>query len=64
MNKPMDKKSESVSKKVGDAVERTGEKITQAGAEKIGGAVKRAGDKLEHSSDSSFKKEIPGSRRP
>lgn len=35
----------------GDAIERAGDKITQAGFEKVGAAVRKAGDKLEHSAD-------------
>ena len=35
----------------GDAIERVGEKLTQAGFEKAGAAVHKAGDKIEHSRD-------------
>lgn len=41
----------SFTKKAGDMLERTGEKIKNAGATKLGNAVYRAGNKLEHSSD-------------
>lgn len=42
---------ETVSHKVGDAIERVGDKVSNAGAEKIGNAIHRAGDKIEHSQD-------------
>jgi hypothetical protein len=48
MNK---KQGESVAHKAGDAIERVGEKITQAGAGKIGRLVSDAGDKLEHAGE-------------
>ncbi len=47
----MDNKKENISHKVGDFVERVGQKISDAGAKKIGNAIHDAGDKLEHSSD-------------
>jgi uncharacterized transporter YbjL len=40
-----------LSKKVGDKIERVGQKISNSGAEKLGNAISRAGNKLEHSSD-------------
>lgn len=40
-----------LSKKVGDKLERVGQKISNSGAEKIGSFVSRMGDKLEHSGD-------------
>ena len=42
---------EPVSKKMGNKIERLGDKIANTGAEKIGNAVHKAGDKLEHSQD-------------
>ena len=45
------KRDESISHKVGDAVERFGEKLKDMGAEKIGSAVYKAGNKLEHSEE-------------
>jgi hypothetical protein len=55
MNKPLDadKKSmaEKAAHKVGDAIERVGQKIQDAGAGKAGRAVYNAGDKIEHSAD-------------
>jgi hypothetical protein len=42
------KNKESITKKTGDKLERTGEKLTNAGHTKIGPAVHDAGDKLEH----------------
>lgn len=44
-------KNAPLSKKVGDKLERVGQKISNSGAEKIGSFVSRMGDKLEHSSD-------------
>jgi hypothetical protein len=41
-------KDDSVSQKVGDTIERLGEKIIKAGAPKIGKAIYNAGDKIEH----------------
>jgi len=46
-----DKNEVPLSKKVGDKLERVGQKISNSGAEKIGSFVSRMGDKLEHSSD-------------
>ena len=40
-----------ISKKVGDKLERAGQKISNAGATKVGNFISRMGDKLEHSSD-------------
>lgn len=45
------KNKKPFTKKAGDAVERLGEKVSNAGAEKLGNAISRAGDKLEHSQD-------------
>lgn len=50
----MEKKSttkKSLTKRLGDKVERAGEKIRGMGATKLGNAVYRAGNKLEHSKD-------------
>lgn len=41
-----------LSKKVGDQIERAGQKISDAGATKVGSFISRMGDKLEHSRDS------------
>lgn len=57
------KKNEPIAKKIGDKIERVGEKISHAGAEKIGTAVSRAGDKLEHSADRDFKKNPTTAKR-
>lgn len=45
------KKGQGFSKKVGDTIERVGQKISDAGAHKVGDAVFNAGDKLEHSDE-------------
>lgn len=46
------KKSEkSITKKLGDKIERAGEKLKNMGATKLGNAVYRAGNKIEHSRD-------------
>jgi len=42
---------QSLAHKVGDALERTGEKLTEAGAEKAGKKIYQTGNKLEHSQD-------------
>ena len=51
-NKP---EKDSLSHKAGDALERAGEKISNAGHTKIGNAVSNAGDKLEHMNDNKDK---------
>lgn len=38
-------------KKLGDAIERVGEKVSNAGATRIGGKIYNAGNKLEHKDD-------------
>lgn len=43
--------NDSVSHKVGDSIERIGEKVIKAGAEKLGRAIYNAGDKIEHMND-------------
>ena len=44
-------KKEGFTHKVGDGVERLGEKISNAGASKLGNAVYKTGNKIEHSRD-------------
>ena len=44
-------KKEGFTHKVGDGVERLGEKISHAGASKLGNAIYKAGNKIEHSRD-------------
>jgi len=46
------KKEENMKHKLGDAIERVGQKLSDVGASKIGKAVYNAGNKLEHSDDS------------
>ena len=46
---------ESLAHKVGDAIERVGEKLKDMGATKAGQAVYRAGNKIEHSRDNKKK---------
>ncbi len=46
-----DKNEAPLSKKVGDKLERVGQKISNSGAEKIGSFISRMGDKLEHSGE-------------
>jgi hypothetical protein len=41
-------KDDSITHKVGDVVERVGEKLKEMGADKVGSAVYNAGNKLEH----------------
>jgi hypothetical protein len=48
-NKPLNEiKKESGFKKVGDAVEKLGDKIEHSGMKKLGDAVESLGDKIEH----------------
>jgi hypothetical protein len=42
---------DSWSKKLGDKIERAGDKVTDAGAPKTGNAIRNAGDKIEHMND-------------
>ena len=44
-------KSNKVSHKVGDTIEKVGQKISDAGANRVGNAIYNSGDKIEHSSD-------------
>ena len=44
-------KDEGLAHKVGDTVEKLGEKITRAGAAKVGKFVYDTGDKIEHMND-------------
>lgn len=46
-----DQDNTPLSKKVGDKIERAGQKISNAGATKVGNFISKMGDKLEHSSD-------------
>jgi hypothetical protein len=46
-----DQKNDSFTKKLGDKVERAGEKISDKGAPGLGKNVKNLGDKIEHSQD-------------
>lgn len=43
--------NDSFSKKVGDKIERVGDKVTDMGAPKVGNAIRNAGDKIEHMND-------------
>jgi hypothetical protein len=54
----MDKfsKDQGVKHKIGDAIERVGEKLSDMGASKIGQKVSQAGNKIEHADDVSAKK--------
>ncbi len=45
------KNKQPFTKKAGDAIERLGDKVSDAGAQKLGNSISRAGDKLEHSQD-------------
>lgn len=42
---------ESFSHKLGDKIERAGEKISNSGAKKIGDAISKTGNKIEHMND-------------
>lgn len=52
MNAASNGKKDNFTHKVGDAVERLGEKVSNAGAEKIGEKIYKTGNKIEHSQDS------------
>lgn len=52
----MDKKD--ITRKVGDTIERAGQKISNTGADKLGNKVFETGDKVEHSQD--HKKDVGG----
>lgn len=41
----------SVTKRVGDAIERLGDKIEHKGFKKVGDAIEKLGDKVEHAQD-------------
>jgi hypothetical protein len=41
-------RKENISRKVGDAIEKVGQKISNTGAKDLGDKVFNAGDKLEH----------------
>lgn len=46
-----EEKNKGLAHKTGDAIERVGQKVSEAGATKTGKAIYNAGDKLEHSRD-------------
>lgn len=52
-NKTMDSsgKKPGLRKKVGDAIEKLGDKIEHSGMKKVGDAIEKFGDKIEHSGD-------------
>lgn len=64
VNKPMEPKKETVTHKVGDAIERAGEKLKDAGAEKLGNAVYRTGNKIEHSQDEKLDRKSEDLKKP
>lgn len=45
----------STSHKVGDAIERVGEKVKDMGADKIGQKIYNTGNKIEHSNEKKTK---------
>lgn len=42
---------DDVAHKIGDMIERAGEKISNAGAERLGRSVYKVGNKIEHMTD-------------
>lgn len=46
------KDKKGFNKQVGDAIERVGETVSNAGATKLGNAIYRGGNKIEHSDES------------
>jgi hypothetical protein len=55
--KDMTRKSD-FTRKLGDAIEKIGERLTKLGAAKLGNAVYNAGDRLEHKNDVVTKRPI------
>lgn len=53
---PKSSEKTSFTHKVGDAIERVGEKLQDMGAEKAGKAVYRKGNEIEHSRDNKQQK--------
>ena len=53
--KPLDPKKESFTHKVGEKVERFGEKVSNSGAPKVGKVIYDAGNKIEHMDQSKNK---------
>ena len=51
MEKSKKNEDKSLTRKVGDKVERAGEKLKDLGADKLGDAVYKTGNKIEHSKD-------------
>lgn len=47
----MQEHKQKAAHKVGDAIEKAGDKLQEMGATKAGAKVREAGDKLEHSQD-------------
>jgi hypothetical protein len=45
-------KKPGIAHRVGDAVEKLGDKVEHSGLRKVGGAIGSLGDKIEHSQDS------------
>lgn len=45
------KEEGGIRKKVGDAIEKIGDKVEHSGFKKVGDAIERFGDKIEHSGD-------------
>jgi hypothetical protein len=42
---------ENLSRKVGDSIEKVGQKVSDMGATRLGDAISKGGDKVEHMSD-------------
>ncbi|MEZ0393401.1 MAG: hypothetical protein ACAH59_14370 [Pseudobdellovibrionaceae bacterium] len=47
----MENTNKNFTHKVGDAIEKAGEKVSDMGAPKVGNRITNAGDKIEHSQD-------------
>lgn len=50
-NKSINPKKSGFRKKVGDVIEKLGDKIEHAGMKKTGDAIEKFGDKIEHSGE-------------
>lgn len=58
-----DQDNTPLSKKVGEKIEKAGQKISNAGATKVGSFISRMGDKLEHAGDHKHDANAPNKNR-
>lgn len=55
MDKSTKRNDQGFVKKMGDGIEKVGEKLREAGAKKLGDSIYREGDKIEHSQERKVK---------